>query len=75
MLATFDRLDERLAEHKFLAGPQFSRADLTASALLFHRWLDEWRGPPEMDHLFDQLEGRPFYRWARAIHRDYRHRA
>ena len=67
-----DKLDERLSTHKFLAGPSFSRADLTASALLFHRWSDIWRAPSEVDELMRQLEDRPFYHWARAIYRDYR---
>lgn len=74
LLATFDRLDERLADHKFLAGPQFSRADLTAAALLFHCWSEDWDAPPEIVQFFDQLNERPFYEWAGAIYRDYRRR-
>jgi glutathione S-transferase len=69
---TFDRLDERLTQHKFLAGPQFSRADLTASALLFHRWSEHWRWPPELDEFIDQCKQRPFYAWAEAIYQKYR---
>ena len=74
LIVSFDRLDERLAGHKYLAGPQFSRADLTASALLFHRWSDDWFAPVEVDEFFNQIENRPFYQWARAIHKDYRQR-
>jgi len=72
LLFAFDKLDERLAKHKFLAGPTFSRADLTASALLFHRWSEDWQPPPEFDDLMRPLEGRPFYQWAGNIYREYR---
>jgi len=72
LLFAFDKLDERLAKHKFLAGPTFSRADLTASALLFHRWSEDWQPPPEFDNLMRPLEGRPFYQWAGNIYREYR---
>lgn len=72
LLVTFNRLDERLADHKFLAGPLFSRADLTAAAFLFHRWSDDWRAPLEVEQFLDQHSSRPFYKWAQGIYRDYR---
>ncbi len=72
LLVTFDRLDERLKDHKFLAGPQFSRADLTAAALLFHFWTDEWAMPAQITGLFDGQKERLFYQWAQNIYRDYR---
>ena len=74
LLATFARLDERLAGHKFLAGPQFSRADLTAAALLFHLWSDDWALPAEIVQFFDEQKERLFYQWAQGIYRDYRRR-
>ncbi len=75
LIVTFDRLEERLAEHKYLAGPQFSRADLTASALLFHRWSRDWPAPVAVDEFFNRIEKRPFYQWARTTHQDYRQRS
>ena len=70
--STFDRLDEKLAGRKFLAGPYFSRADLTASALLFHRWQDGWPVPPYLDTFLQAHDERPFFRWARDIYGNYR---
>ena len=72
LLAAFDKLDERIAHHKFLAGPLFCRADLCASALLFHNWSDQWHSPPEIKQFMKQLSDRPFFAWAHAIYRDYR---
>ena len=72
MLETFDKLDERLATHKFLTGPLFSRADLSASALLFHGWSDEWPAPPELEEFVAHFRGRRFYEWAGRIYQDYR---
>ncbi|MFT4585657.1 MAG: glutathione S-transferase [Gammaproteobacteria bacterium] len=68
LVATFDKLDERISKHKFLAGSQFSRADLTAAALLFHRWSNDWPAPPEFGRFMDTHRQRPFYKWAGAIY-------
>lgn len=73
LLFAFEKLDERVADHKFLAGPHFSRADLTAAALLFHCWCEDWRAPPAVEDFMGQFEQRPFYAWSRAIYADYRH--
>ncbi|MFT4563848.1 MAG: glutathione S-transferase [Gammaproteobacteria bacterium] len=70
--ATFGKLDERLSKHKFLAGSQFSRADLTAAALLFHRWSSDWPAPTEVGNFMDEHKQRPFYRWAGDIYAHYR---
>ncbi len=68
----FDRLDERIDGRKYLAGPLFSRADLTAAALLFH-WFDAaWAWPPELDDFRRRHGDRPFFHWAAAIYRDFR---
>jgi glutathione S-transferase len=72
LVATFDKLDERLAKHKFLAGSQFSRADLTAAALLFHCWSNDWPAPPDLGRFIDEHKQRPFYQWAGAIYERYR---
>jgi len=67
-----DRLDERVASNRYLAGPFFSRADLTAAALLFHQWDDSWTAPPAFAELMVEVSERPFYRWAEAIYEKHR---
>jgi len=73
LLQAFDQLDERVAGRKYLAGPHFSRADLTAAALLFHRWDDSWSGPAALDEFFRDVRHRPFYEWAGKIYTAHRH--
>ena len=68
----FERLDERVVDKKYLAGPHFSRADLAASATLFHWWMDEWRWPPSLHGFVDAHRDRPFFRWAENIYRAHR---
>jgi glutathione S-transferase len=72
LLAAFDRLDGQLAEHRFLAGPHFSRADLTAGALLERLCVSTDPSPPPIWTLRDECRDRPFFRWVQILWRDYR---
>lgn len=69
----FDQLDQKVSGKKFLAGSQFSRADLTAASLLFHRFDDDWRAPPGFDAVMAKFSPRPFFRFAESIYVNYRH--
>jgi glutathione S-transferase len=74
LMAAFDRLDGQLAEQRFLAGPLFSRADLTAASLLGGFCGATNRLPDPVDTLRNECRDRPFFRWVQAIRRDYRSR-
>jgi glutathione S-transferase len=79
LLAALDKLDEALKERSFLVGNQFSRADLTACALL-SPYCAPGRSaadisaayPPQVCALRDKHQSRPFYRWVLDTYRDYR---
>lgn len=80
LLAAFDRLDEILATRSFLVGDRFSRADLTACALLAPlcapgRSENELAAafPAEVIAFRDQQKKRPYFRWVDKIYREYRH--
>ena len=69
-LLAFDRLDEALERGPFLVGNRFSRADLTACALLWPLCRPgesepevETLLPPTVYALRKQLQRRRFYRW------------
>ena len=78
-LLAFDRLDNALERAPFLAGNRFSRADLTACALL---WPLCRPGEPESEveallcptvsALRKQLQQRRFYQWVLARYREHR---
>ncbi len=70
LIVTFDRL----AEHEYLLGLQFTRAELAESALLSHRWSGDWSAPLEVDEFLTQIEKRLSYQLARVIHQNYRQR-
>jgi len=72
LLGVFEKLDERLNKRQFLAGEQFSRADLCAARLMFHRRSPNWSAPPHFDGFMREVHDRPFYRCAHNIYRDYR---
>jgi glutathione S-transferase len=74
LLAAFDRLDRQLAEHRFLAGPLFSRADLTAASLVGDFCGATYRHPDPVETFRSECRDRPFFRWVQAIRRDYRSR-
>jgi glutathione S-transferase len=77
LLAALERLDEALNGRAFLVKDSFSRADLTACALLAP-WCLPQTGhaiPKPLLETRNRLEGRRFYRWVRSIHDNYRQTA
>jgi glutathione S-transferase len=68
-----DRLEAALRTETFLVGGEFTRADLTASALLSPLWLpaDEAAArsfaPPVLE-LRGALQRRPLWNWARSVY-------
>jgi glutathione S-transferase len=73
-LAALERLDGALSGHRFLVEDRFSRADLTACALL-SPWCLPQEGQPIPTPLLEarnQLEGRRFYGWVRDVYDNYR---
>jgi glutathione S-transferase len=78
-LRTFDRLDEALERSPFLVGDRFSRADLTACALLWPLCRPgepesevEALLPPPVHALRKQLQPRRFYRWVMSQYQENR---
>jgi len=74
-----DRLDKALMRGPFLVGDRFSRADLTACALLSPLCRPgesesevAMLYPAEVCALRKQLQQRRFYRWVLEVYRDYR---
>jgi len=68
-----DRLDEALKVRRFLVADRFSRADLTACALLSPLCLPDDNAassifPGAVLKLRDELKGRRFYRWVLSIY-------
>jgi glutathione S-transferase len=77
LLAALERLDSALEGRRFLAGDRFSRADLTACALLSPWCLvpDDQASlslPPALLESRNRFKGRPFYRWFRSVYDSYR---
>ncbi len=72
LLVALDRLDAQLADHRFLAGPHFSRADLTAASLLGRFCAATEPYPEPIETLRDACRERPFFTWVQALRRDYR---
>ena len=82
LLAALERLDGALKERRFLIGDRFSRADLTACALLSpfcapgKSDAQVWVALPEyIRALRDRHKTRPFFGWVLDLYRDYRHPA
>lgn len=78
-LTAFDRLDQALDRGPFLVGSRFSRADLTACALLWPLCRPgesdsevEALLPPSVCALRKQLQHRRFYRWVLERYPEYR---
>jgi glutathione S-transferase len=72
MRVVFDRLDGQIATREFLAGDTFSRADLTAAALLSPLLLPSDAEAardfaPGVLQLRQQLQQRPLWGWAREV--------
>jgi glutathione S-transferase len=74
MLAALERLDEVLNGRGFLVEDRFSRADLTACALLSPWCIPQqaWTVPTPLLEARNRLEGRRFYRWVRDVYENYR---
>ena len=72
LLAAFDHVEQRLEKRKFLAGPLFSRADLSVSALLTPRRRFTQPLPEPLDSFIAAHRDRPLMKWARGIYDDYR---
>jgi glutathione S-transferase len=74
LLAAVGRLDEALHGQSFLVDGQFSRADLTACALL-SPWCLPQEGqtiPEPLLETRNRLAGRRFYRWVQSVYENYR---
>jgi glutathione S-transferase len=76
--AALERLDSALDGRRFLVEDCFSRADLTACALLSRCCLPDdiqasARYPAAVLRLRDELKGRRVYRWVRGIYDGHRH--
>jgi glutathione S-transferase len=79
-LLALDKLDSVLKERPFLVGDTFTRADLTACALLSPYCVpgksDEQVSmalPEQVCALRDQHKSRPFFNWVHNIYREYRY--
>lgn len=79
LLAAFDRLDKALERRPFLVGDRFSRADLTACALLWPLCRPgetdadvEALLPARVCELRQRLQPRRFYRWVLENYREHR---
>jgi glutathione S-transferase len=76
--AALERLDAASDGRRFLVEDCFSRADLTARALLSPCCLPDdieasARFPAAVLRLRDELKARRFYRWVRSVYDGYRH--
>lgn len=77
LLAALDRLDQALQGRSFLVGEVFSRADLTACALLRNLCLPSVNGNDSNAPLAafrDSQKSRPFFKWVRETTAVYRHK-
>jgi glutathione S-transferase len=76
--AALERLDSALDGRRFLVEDRFSRADLTACALLSRCCLPDdieasARFPAAVLRLRDDLKSRRLYHWVRGIYDGHRH--
>jgi glutathione S-transferase len=80
LLRAFDRLDDSLRNRRFLVGDQFSRADLTACALLLIHHLRPGESDARVSNVFaapvrqlrESHKSRRYFVWANEIYREYR---
>ena len=73
--AALEKLDEALVGRRFLVEDRFSRADLTACALLRRSCMPDETSvepPPAVRKLRDELKSRRLCRWVRSIYACYR---
>ena len=74
------KLDEKLENRDYLVGDQFSRADLTAAALLaplcqptqHPYYTPHLRLPHDLDEFQQRLKDRRFFQWAKGIYQKHR---
>lgn len=70
------RLNHVVGEREFLVGDRFTRADLTACALLEHlcKPIEKFEAvfPEPFRALREQYRGQPFFRWVNAVYREQR---
>jgi len=82
MLAALESLDRTLAQRRYLVGDRFTRADLTACALLspycapgrVEADVAAWF-PARVRELRDAHRARPFFQWVRETYAMHRHGA
>jgi glutathione S-transferase len=81
LLGALDFLDAAVARGPFLVGDRFTRADLSAAALLsLLTWPEKhefrWPAPAEIVEPLagfrEAVAGRPCFAWALGLYRDYR---
>lgn len=77
LVAALTRLEGVINDQKFLVGDKFSRADLTACALLSplvspHPTIEAVY-PAPICAFRDRFAGRPVFEWVNEIYRDHRH--
>lgn len=73
-------LDQKLENKDYLVGDQFTRADLTAAALLSpicqpqeHPYqAPNLTLPPDLAEFQDRLKDRPFFKWVQGIYQQHR---
>jgi glutathione S-transferase len=74
-------LDQRISKNKFLVGDQFTRADLSAAALLASlcrppqhdfSWPSVESMPRELRDFRREMEGAPFFNWVLGIYNEFR---
>ena len=73
--AALEKLDEALVGRRFLVNDQFSRADLTACALLRRSCMPKETSkeiPPAVRKLRDELKNRHLCQWVRSVYACYR---
>lgn len=67
-----EELNSALDGKDFLVGDRFTRADLTASALLSSTRLSPQRLPPVLDSFYRESDGQRCFQWTADIYRQYR---
>jgi len=73
--AALEKLDEALVGRRFLVEDRFSRADLTACALLRRSCMPDETSkeiPPAVRELRDELKNRRLCRWVQSVYACYR---
>ena len=75
LLAALEKLDEALVGRRFLVEDRFSRADLTACALLRRSCVPDETSkeiPPAVRKLRDELKNRRLCQWVRSVYACHR---